>query len=249
MKNIIDFILESKGQRPRYRSTNKPYNVKNDELEHNKDIRQYKKDLQRFTNFFKEFNDNLDVKYRNNVHAFVFTGNDNDWFNINFSTDKFIDNNKKDFKSSIIQFNGSYKELTIDTIDDYDVLKNPNWMSLCSFKNKVETPSWHRYGYELEIKNEHAYYKGNVGEIYITKEGINYYEYHGTKIADLQLAFTLNTDNDNGWNPDNMIQSICNRANKKHKESSTVINLKNLGKGNLTGKNFAEAFNHVLDTW
>lgn len=253
MKNIIDFILESKGQRPRYRATNKPYNTKNDELVRNENIREYKKYLQRLTNFFNEFNANLDKKYKIWVNAFVYVG-DADWDVPKCSTDAFVEDKDTPIYKSLVQFSGSADtKLSNSTIENYDALQNPDWMTLCSFKNLVETPRWHQFGYKLEIKNDNAHYKNDAGSIYITKEGLKFYPYHSTYTADLQLLFTLDNNNiegrNNDWQPYNMIKAICKRVYKKNGEGKIVINLKELGKGNLTGKNFAEAFNHVINNW
>jgi hypothetical protein len=258
MKNIIDFILESQGQRHRYRATNKPYDAKNDELVHNKKTREYKKDLHRLTNFFKEFNDNLADRYKDSVHAFVFPHNSDR--NIrSFSTDEYINTNYELIKKQMVQFSGTNTALSKDTIEYYDVLKNPDWMSLCSFKKQVKTPGYSYdgddiYGYILNIANKTLEMgNGNSSDIFITKDGIQCFAYHDNKRTGLDPIFTIETgksiDKDEDWNPDKMVEAACARVYKRNGARNCIIDLEDLGYGKLTGKNFAEAFNHVIDNW
>ena len=70
MKNIIDFILESQGQKPRYRSSNKPYNAKNDKLIGKRNTRAYRVVTHRISDFVEEFNETLE-KYPHYAPYFV----------------------------------------------------------------------------------------------------------------------------------------------------------------------------------
>lgn len=255
MKNIIDFILESQGQRHRYRATNKPYDAKNDELVHNKNTREYKKDLQRLTTFFKEFNANLNDKYKNSVHAFVFPHN-SDRNITSFSTDAYINSDDGSIINQIIQFSGEDAKLSKDTVKYYDVLKNPDWISLCDFEKEVKTP-YHDYlkdrdiyGYELNFANkklEMGY--GNSAWVYVIKDGIQCFAFHDDKRTGLEVIFTMDTNNVEDWDPTDMVEAVCARVYKRNGSRNCIIDLKDLGHGKLTGKNFAEAFNHVIDNW
>lgn len=255
MKNVIDFILESQGQRHRYRATNKPYDVEKDELVHNKKTREYKKDLHRLTTFFKEFNANLNDKYKNSVHAFVFPYN-SDRDIRSFSTDDYINSDSDSIKKQIIQFSGKDAELSKDTVKYYDVLKNPDWLALCDFENEVKTPAYDYktdrdiYGYELNIANKKLEMKYGVSSwLYVTKDGIQCFAYHDNERTGLDLIFTMDTNDVEDWDPTKMVSAACARVYKRNGARRCIIDLEDLGYGKLTGKKFADAFNHVIDNW
>jgi hypothetical protein len=255
MKNIIDFILESQGQRHRYRATNKPYDAKNDELVHNKNTREYKKDLHRLTTFFKEFNANLNDKYKNSVHAFVFPHN-YDRKIISFSTDAYINSDDTRIKDQIIQFSGTDAAFSKDTIKYYDVLKNPDWLSLCDFEEMVKTPFYDYqkdrdiYGYELNFANKNLKMDYSTSAwVYVTKDGIQCFAYHDNERTGLDVIFTMDTNDVENWDPDKMVEAVCARVNKRNGARRCIIDLEDLGYGKFTGKKIADAFNHVIDNW
>lgn len=235
MKNIIDFILESQGQKPRYRSSNKPYNPKKDALIGKRNTREYRVVTHRISDFVEEFNEVIE-KYPHYTPYFVIALS-----TTNVRTN--FDLNNKDLTDKLVQFkNPNTKEKTTYNLLDLDNIKELGESGENFYKWVVR-----------------ANYNGHAGTIRLNIEDKNNYHlnfdaYHDNIEKPIYLnVFLVQPDkNDDqfeaGWDTSIMISSAWKRINKS-KKSENGVNVSELQKGNCTGKNVAEAFIDIIEGW
>lgn len=238
MKNIIDFILESQGQKPRYRSSNKPYNAKNDKLIGKRNTRAYRVVTHRISDFVEEFNETL-KEYPHYASYFVVA------LSIDNEIEKF-DINNKEITDKLVQF------------------KNPNtntstYNLLNLALNRDNIKELGESGENFYKWVERANYNGHAGTIRLNIEDnnnyhLNFVAYHDTIKKPIYLnVFLVQPDkNDDqfeaGWDTSIMIKSAWKRINKSN-NANNGVNVNELQKGKYTGKNVAEAFIDIIEGW
>ena len=235
MKNIIDFILESQGQKPRYRSSNKPYDAKNNELTEKRNTRPYRAVTYRLSKFVEEFNEVIE-KFPYYAPYFVLALSTTH-VPTNFDLNKKDDTNKLvQFKNPNTKGKATYNLLDIDNIKELGESGENfyKWVVDANYNGKPGT-------IRLNIEDKNNYY-------------LNFSAYHDNIEEPIYLnVFLLQpSKNDDlfeaGWDTSIMIRSAWKRINKS-KNSANGVNVIELQKGKYTGKNVAEAFIDIIEGW
>jgi hypothetical protein len=234
MKNIIDFILESQGQRPRFRKHNRPYKTEKDKLVVDSKYKDYKKLIFRLEKFTTELEKGLG-KYANRVELLLFP---EDYY-FRFNNDDY----KKD---NLVKFTNDYGNGSNYTF--YNMFNITDWYKTFDYVEGAHHGSILANDIEID---------GHKGKMVMNKEKLSFDGYHTNEydknIYGLRI-YIHKPDNrtdkygDVEWDVNKIIRNIYNRLHKGHSKDD-LLSISDLGKGNYTGENVAKAIVDALENW
>lgn len=242
MKNIIDFILESRGQKPRYRKSNEPYYAGRDELVVKRNTRKHRVVTHRVSEFVEEFNATIK---EHPVYApyFVLA------MSVKANLPGKFDINDKKHTEELVEFTNPNSKAKITTF---------NLLDLDNIKGLGESGE----GFDKWVAR--ANYNGSAGTIELTKDYDNdkYYlgfnAYHNSSYSNEPVflhVILLQPDEDSdqyeaGWDTSVMTESAWKRVNKSNNANlGKYVEINKLQQGKITGKNVANAFIDIIEGW